>query len=220
MQRLNSKYNLASSLYLQLGDIDKKAFIKNIIEAENKLDPKYKTELCKKFQNTGQCPYGYKCRFAHGKDELISKNQGKNYKKRLCKSFYEKGYCPYGSRCNFRHFEKSLSEINISYYYFQLFLLKKYYNRSSENFLHSIGSNLINDRLPVFKSLLKNLSGNKNIKLDKFYESSKGDLFETKCERKFSQSTVSNTSYEEDKKSSINFNEINSNNLNRINNFQ
>ena len=200
MQRLNSKYNLTSSLYLQLGDIDKKAFIKNLIEAENKLDPKYKTELCKKFQATGQCPYGYKCRFAHGSGELIIKNQGKNYKKRLCKSFYEKGYCPYGSRCNFRHFEKNLSEINISYYYFQLFLLKKYYNRASENFLHSIGSNLINDRLPVFKSLLKNLSGNKNIKLDKFYESSKGDLFETKCERKFSQSTVSNTSYEEDKK--------------------
>ena len=220
MQRLNSKYNLTSSLYLQLGDIDKKAFIKNLIEAENKLDPKYKTELCKKFQNTGQCPYGYKCRFAHGKDELISKNQGKNYKKRLCKSFYEKGYCPYGSRCNFRHFEKSLSEINISYYYFQLFLLKKYYNHSSENFLHSIGSNLINDRLPVFKSLLKNLSGKKNIKLDNFYESNKADLFEIKCERKFSQSTVSNTSYEEDKKSSVNFDGVGSKILNRINNFQ
>ena len=219
MQRLNSKYNLTSSLYFQLGDLDKKALIKNIIEAENKLDPKYKTELCKKFQSTGKCPYGYKCRFAHGKEELISKTQGKNYKKRLCKSFYEKGYCPYGSRCNFQHFQKSLSEINISYYYFQLFLFKKYFNYSSENFLHSIGSNLVNDRLPVFKSITQNLSENKKIKSGKF-DSSKDDLYEIKCERKFSQSTVSNTSYEEDKKGCINFNEINSNNLNNINNFQ
>ncbi len=219
MQRLNSKYNLTSSLYYQLGDMDKKTLIKNIIEAENKLDPKYKTELCKKFQNTGQCPYGYKCRFAHGKDELISKVQGKNYKKRLCKSFYEKGYCPYGSRCNFQHFQKSLSEINISLYYFQLFLFKKYYNSSSENFLHSIGSNLVNDRLPVFKSMTQNLSENKKIKSDKCY-SSKDDLYEIKCERKFSQSTVSNTSYEEDKKGFISFNEINSNSLNHINNYQ
>ena len=179
MQRLNSKYNLTSSLYFQLGDMDKKALIKNIIEAENKLDPKYKTELCKKFQNTGQCPYGYKCRFAHGKDELISKAQGKNYKKRLCKSFYEKGYCPYGSRCHFQHFQKSLSEINISFYYFQLFLFKKYFNSSSENFLHSIGSNLVNDRLPVFKSITQNLSENKKIKSDKCYWS-KDDLYEIK----------------------------------------
>ena len=55
--------------------------LKSMIEEENKFDPKYKTELCKKFQSTGKCPYGYKCRFAHGKEELLSKSQGLNYKK-------------------------------------------------------------------------------------------------------------------------------------------
>ena len=30
---------------------------------ENKVDPKYKTEICKKFQSTGKCPYGEKCIF-------------------------------------------------------------------------------------------------------------------------------------------------------------
>jgi len=35
-------------------------------------------------------------------------------------------------------------------------------NYSPINFLHSIGSNLINDRLPVFKSITKNLSTDKN----------------------------------------------------------
>ena len=208
---MNLNYSLPSSLLQQLADINKNALIKNIIEAENKFDPKYKTELCKKFQSTGHCPYGYKCRFAHGKQELITKQQGKNYKKRPCKSFFEKGYCPYGSRCNFQHYEKSFNEINFSFYYFQLFLLTKYENnRPSRNFLHSIGSKLINDRLPIFKSITKNLSDDKidnsKIKCENLFESTKDDLPEIKMERKYSQSTFSNTSYEEDKKcNALNF---------------
>ena len=208
---MNLNYSLPSSLLQQLTDINKNALIKNIIEAENKFDPKYKTELCKKFQSTGHCPYGYKCRFAHGKQELITKQQGKNYKKRPCKSFFEKGYCPYGSRCNFQHYEKSFNKINFSFYYFQLFLLTKYENnRPSRNFLHSIGSKLINDRLPIFKSITKNLSddkiNNSKIKCENLFESTKDDLPEIKMERKYSQSTFSNTSYEEDKKcNALNF---------------
>ena len=202
MKKTNSKYSIASSLLLQFADMDKNAIIKNIIETENKFDPKYKTELCKKFQTTGKCPYGYKCRFAHGKEELIIKNQGKNYKKRFCKSFHEKGYCPYGSRCNFRHDEKTFNETNLSYYYFRLFLFKC---------LTSIGSNLIKDRLPVFKSMTQNLSKNENF--NKIKETDKDDFFEINFERKYSQSTVSNTSYEDDKK--LNFN--NSNEINFTN---
>ena len=205
MKKANSKYSMASSLLLQFADMDKNTIIKNIIETENKFDPKYKTELCKKFQTTGKCPYGYKCRFAHGKEELIIKNQGKNYKKRFCKSFHEKGYCPYGSRCNFRHDEKTFNETNLSYYYLRLFLFKNYFSESSLNFLADIGSNLIKDRLPVFKSITQNLSENK--KFSKIKENDKDDFFEINFERKYSQSTVSNTSYEDDKK--LNYNEIN-----------
>ena len=202
---MNLNYSFPSSLLLQFTDINKNALIKNIIEAENKFDPKYKTELCKKFQSTGHCPYGYKCRFAHGKHELITRQQGKNYKKRQCKSFFEKGYCPYGSRCNFQHYEKNFKEINYSYYYFQLFLLTKYNNNhSSKNFLRSIGSNLINDRLPIFKSITNNLSNDKidknKAKYENLFELTKDDLTEIQIERKYSQSTVSNTSYEDDKK--------------------
>ena len=28
---------------------------------------KYKTELCRTFEEKGSCPYGHRCRFAHGK---------------------------------------------------------------------------------------------------------------------------------------------------------
>ena len=86
----------------------------------------------------------------------------------------------------------------------KLFLITKYNsnNRSSRNFLHSIGSNLINDRLPVFKSITGNLSTDKNNKnyLENLIESSKDDLLDINIGRKNSQSTFSNTSYEEDKK--------------------
>ncbi|KAJ2653317.1 hypothetical protein GGH99_007546, partial [Coemansia sp. RSA 1285] len=33
-------------------------------------NPRYKTKLCEKFENEGACPYGHKCVFAHGKDDL------------------------------------------------------------------------------------------------------------------------------------------------------
>ena len=209
MQMLNINPVLNAEIMLRLIELKKKSLIKNIIEEENKFDPKYKTELCKKFQTTGKCPYGYKCRFAHGKEELIIKNQGKNYKKRFCKSFHEKGYCPYGSRCNFRHDEKTFNETNLSYYYFRLFLFKNYFSESSLNCLTSIGSNLIKDRLPVFKSMTHNLSKNENF--NKIQETDKDDFFEINFERKYSQSTVSNTSYEDDKK--LNFNNSNEINL-------
>ncbi|KAJ2610385.1 hypothetical protein H4S08_003636 [Coemansia sp. RSA 1365] len=33
-------------------------------------NPRYKTKLCEKFEQEGECPYNHKCVFAHGKDEL------------------------------------------------------------------------------------------------------------------------------------------------------
>ena len=33
-------------------------------------DPLYKTKLCNKWIRTGECPYTYKCQFAHGESEL------------------------------------------------------------------------------------------------------------------------------------------------------
>ena len=108
MMIFNNGFN--NELITKIMEINKSfALLKNMIEEENKFDNKYKTELCTKFQSTGKCPYGYKCRFAHGKEELLSKSQGVNYKKKPCKTFNEKGYCPYGSRCSFRHDERKFS---------------------------------------------------------------------------------------------------------------
>ena len=197
MQMMNLNPSLNAELMLKLVELKKNTIIKNIIEEENKFDPKYKTELCKKFQNTGKCPYGFKCRFAHGKEELIIKSQGLNYKKKPCKTFNEKGYCPYGSRCSFRHDERKFSELCFSYYYLQLFLFKKYNFYPSINYLNQKGSKLINGRLPVFESFIQNLNNCSN-----HSESSK-DLYE--IGRTDSISTTSITSNEEERKKSLNY---------------
>lgn len=175
--------------------------LKNIIEEENKFDPKYKTELCKKFQSTGKCPYGHKCRFAHGKEELLSKTQGVNYKKKPCKTFYEKGYCPYGSRCNFQHDERKFSEISFSYFYLQLFLFKQYNFMPSRKEYYSNKSILLNNRLPVFETLTQN----------KFYEIEKDEIPHDKLnneniDKNNSFSTISNTSNEDNEQKKYNNN--------------
>ncbi|KAG8448898.1 hypothetical protein GDO86_015828 [Hymenochirus boettgeri] len=68
--------------------------------------PRYKTELCRTFSETGTCKYGAKCQFAHGKTELREPNRHPKYKTELCHKFYFYGDCPYGSRCNFIHHPK------------------------------------------------------------------------------------------------------------------
>ncbi|XP_020495655.1 mRNA decay activator protein ZFP36 [Labrus bergylta] len=69
---------------------------------------RYKTELCRGFQETGSCKYGSKCQFAHGEPELRGLYRHPKYKTEPCRTFYNFGYCPYGSRCHFIH-EGSIS---------------------------------------------------------------------------------------------------------------
>jgi len=95
-------------------------------------DPRvYKTELCEKFTSNGLCPYGEKCQFAHGEEELrprlplsataavnieeessrspspsplqSARTDPSRYKTELCRSFNKTGYCRYGLKCQFAH---------------------------------------------------------------------------------------------------------------------
>jgi len=64
---------------------------------------RYKTELCRPFEENGACRYGSKCQFAHGKAELRSVMRHPKYKTDLCRTFHTTGLCPYGPRCHFIH---------------------------------------------------------------------------------------------------------------------
>ena len=65
---------------------------------------KYKTELCKFYELTGQCKYGDNCAYAHGKENLRAKVTNTTaHRTKKCIQFFENGYCPYGNRCQFQH---------------------------------------------------------------------------------------------------------------------
>lgn len=64
---------------------------------------RYKTELCRPYEENGTCKYGDKCQFAHGIHELRSLNRHPKYKTELCRTFHTIGFCPYGPRCHFVH---------------------------------------------------------------------------------------------------------------------
>ena len=64
---------------------------------------RYKTELCRPFEENGACKYGDKCQFAHGMHELRNLSRHPKYKTELCRTFHTIGFCPYGPRCHFIH---------------------------------------------------------------------------------------------------------------------
>mmetsp|Transcript_2359 Transcript_2359/g.4717 ORF Transcript_2359/g.4717 Transcript_2359/m.4717 type:complete len:274 (-) Transcript_2359:1092-1913(-) len=84
----------------------------------------YKTRLCMKWQQQGECSFGARCNFAHGVDEMRQHQQhqheivaapvflntqaqpravNENRKTRLCTKFHQFGTCPYAEKCNFAH---------------------------------------------------------------------------------------------------------------------
>jgi hypothetical protein len=67
---------------------------------------RYKTELCRPFEEHGTCRYGNKCQFAHGRAELRVVSRHPKYKTDLCRTFHSTGLCPYGRRCHFVHNEE------------------------------------------------------------------------------------------------------------------
>ena len=66
---------------------------------------KYKTEICKNYELRRECQFGASCCFAHGKEELRSKEAINDlFKTKVCKVFLT-GACQYGSRCQYFHFK-------------------------------------------------------------------------------------------------------------------
>ncbi|KAL5219294.1 hypothetical protein ABZP36_019978 [Zizania latifolia] len=72
------------------------------VEVEAYRQGAHKTELCNKWER-GVCPYGVRCRFAHGLQELRPVIRHPRYKTLPCQMFAAASGCPYGHRCHFRH---------------------------------------------------------------------------------------------------------------------
>ncbi|XP_054454573.1 mRNA decay activator protein ZFP36L1 [Anoplopoma fimbria] len=76
------------------------------------ISTRYKTELCRTFEESGTCKYGAKCQFAHGYDELRGLSRHPKYKTEPCRTFHTIGFCPYGARCHFVHNADEILEGN------------------------------------------------------------------------------------------------------------
>ncbi|KAG7193939.1 uncharacterized protein KQ657_005138 [Scheffersomyces spartinae] len=63
----------------------------------------YKTELCASFVKMGVCPYGNKCQFAHGENELKRVDRPPKWRSKACANWAKFGTCRYGNRCCFKH---------------------------------------------------------------------------------------------------------------------
>ncbi|KAG7157346.1 mRNA decay activator protein ZFP36L1-like [Homarus americanus] len=64
---------------------------------------RYKTELCRTYEESGNCKFAKTCTFAHGLRELRAVPRHPRYKTDLCRTYHSLGYCQYGARCHFVH---------------------------------------------------------------------------------------------------------------------
>lgn len=85
---------------------------------------KYKTTLCRHYEETQTCSLGHLCSFAHGKSELRNINDpmprdfaGKksqigalhsNYRTQMCKNWELSGVCKFAAMCCFAHGDDQL----------------------------------------------------------------------------------------------------------------
>ena len=69
--------------------------VKTVKEMTKKvtIKDKYKTELCKNYEMSGNCHYGSKCKYAHGKKELRKRPlyHHKKYRSKFCENLLKYG---------------------------------------------------------------------------------------------------------------------------------
>ena len=75
------------------------------VKSEPEDADRFKTELCRSWEELGRCKYGLRCKFAHGCQELRPLDRHPRYKTIPCRQFHTRGFCSYGSRCHFIHGE-------------------------------------------------------------------------------------------------------------------
>jgi butyrate response factor 1 len=75
----------------------------NNVQYQTSTRDRYKTELCRSWEETNFCRYGDKCQFAHGRHEIREVTRHHKYKSELCNNYHYEGTCMYGIRCCFIH---------------------------------------------------------------------------------------------------------------------
>lgn len=80
----------------------------------------YKTEMCRNWNEIGECRYGRSCQFAHGKKELRIVPRHGQWKTKTCMAWLHGG-CTYGSRCCYARKFQSLFQLIVSIVLLKIF---------------------------------------------------------------------------------------------------
>lgn len=87
----------------------------------NYQESRYKTELCRHWEETGTCPHGLQCLFAHGLFELRPfRGRHKKFKTQMCKAFHSTGFCSFGNRCSYIHEGRDVIPLLVQKFGFQV----------------------------------------------------------------------------------------------------
>ncbi|KAL3308866.1 mRNA decay activator protein zfp36 [Cichlidogyrus casuarinus] len=73
---------------------------------------RYKTELCRLGTSMQSCPFGRRCNYAHGIEELRLGDKHPLFKTVMCEAYHVAGLCPFGTNCVFIHNETEF-QLNI-----------------------------------------------------------------------------------------------------------
>lgn len=88
-----------SSLASSESGKDSRASVRSIVHST-----RYKTELCRQWDELGYCEYSDRCLFAHGPQELKPlPSRHPKYRTQKCSAYHEQGFCSFGPRCSFIH---------------------------------------------------------------------------------------------------------------------
>tara|TARA_X000001036_G_scaffold181581_1_gene171744 strand:- start:229 stop:735 length:507 start_codon:yes stop_codon:yes gene_type:complete len=78
----------------------------HLSRTENR-NAQYKTVMCKNVMQGKDCPYGFKCQFAHSTAELRQRPEWLPERvdpfHQTCRPFRVHGVCPFGAKCKFSH---------------------------------------------------------------------------------------------------------------------
>lgn len=114
---------------------------------------RYKTELCRQWEELGYCEYDDRCLFAHGIYELKPlPNRHPKYKTEKCSAFHDQGFCSFGPRCSFIHSKVDPADL-LEKVLTNLPKIPMPKNPEDKENINTIVEPTDDDRLPIFKKI-------------------------------------------------------------------
>jgi hypothetical protein len=139
--------------------IDSVGEVRSVLPIHNRnfQESRYKTELCRHYEESGDCPHGQQCLYAHGQQELVPfRGRHRKFKTQLCKAFHCEGFCSFGPRCSYIHSKPNPEAILTSIQAIIPFTPDNQFHGLTHNFIPNKVYQNNSCRLSVFTKICEN----------------------------------------------------------------